>query len=94
MIAAKQMIISGRGTYLVSRIRGGRRKRAQARVGAPDQALTANAGLAAISDLCGRLGVIEVIDAAAGPIKQRNRGFSAGELLTGSRRRSWLGRTS
>jgi Transposase DDE domain group 1 len=67
----------------VSRIRGGRGKRARARVSAPDQALTANAGLAAISELCGRLGVIEAIDAAAGPIKQRNPGFSAGELLTG-----------
>jgi hypothetical protein len=33
--------------------------------------------------LCGRLGVIEAVDAAVGPIKQRDRGFSAGELLAG-----------
>ena len=67
----------------MSRIRGSRRKRRQVRVGAPDAALTANAGLAAVSELCGRLGVIEALDAAIGPVKQRDRGFGAGELLTG-----------
>ena len=67
----------------MSRIRGGRRKRQQVRVGAPDAALTANAGLAVITELCGRLGVIEALDEAVGPIKQRDRGFGAGELLTG-----------
>ena len=75
--------LSGEGTYLVARIRGGRRKRRLARVGALDRALTPNAGLAAVSELCGRLGVIEAIDAAVGPVKQRDRGFGAGELLTG-----------
>jgi Transposase DDE domain group 1 len=53
------------------------------RIGAPDRSLTANAGLAAVSELCSRLGVIEAIDAAAGPIKQRDRGFGGGELLAG-----------
>jgi len=67
----------------VMRIRGGKRKRRQARIGAPDQALTPNAGLAAVSELCDRLGVIGALDAAVGPIKQRRRGFGAGELLTG-----------
>jgi hypothetical protein len=52
-------------------------------MGAPDRALTANAGLAAVSELCGRLGVIEALDAAVGPVKQRDRGFGAGEPLTG-----------
>src|SRR6202011_2078361 len=47
-------------------------------------ALTPNAGLAAVSELCGRLGVIRALDAAVGPIKQRDRGFGAGELLAGS----------
>jgi hypothetical protein len=75
--------LSGEGTYLVSRIRVGRRKRRQVRIGAPDRALTANAGLAAVSELCGRLGVIEALDTAIGPVKQRDRGFGAGELLTG-----------
>jgi hypothetical protein len=72
-----------RGTHLVSRIRGGKRKRRQARVGAADPALTPSAGLAAISELCDRLGVIGALDAAVGPVKQRNRGYGAGELLAG-----------
>jgi hypothetical protein len=67
----------------VNRIRGGRQDRQGPRVGAPDAALTANAGLAAVTELCGRLGVIEALDAAVGPVKQRDRGFGAGELLTG-----------
>jgi hypothetical protein len=67
----------------VKRIRGGRRKRRQVRVGVPDASLTANAGLAAVTELCDRLGVVEELDAAVGPIKQRDRGFGAGELLTG-----------
>jgi Transposase DDE domain group 1 len=53
------------------------------RAGAPDPSLTANAGLAAVTELCGRLGVIGALDAAVGPIKQRDRGFGAGELLAG-----------
>jgi Transposase DDE domain group 1 len=75
--------LSGEGTYLVSRIRGGRRKRRQVRIGAPDAALTANAGLAVVTELCGRLGVVEELDAAVGPVKQRDRGAGAGELLCG-----------
>jgi hypothetical protein len=67
----------------VRRIRGSKRKRRQVRVGAPDRALTANAGLAAVAELCDRLGVVEELDAAVGPIKQRDRGFGAGELLAG-----------
>ena len=39
--------------------------------------------MAAISELCDRLGVIGALDAAVGPIKQRDRGFGAGELLAG-----------
>jgi hypothetical protein len=67
----------------VSSICGGRRPRRQVRIGAADGALTANAGLAVVTELCGRLGVIEAVDAAVGPIKQQDRGFGAGELLTG-----------
>jgi len=67
----------------VARIRGGKGKRRQARVGAPDRALTPNAGMAAVGELCDRLGVIGALDAAVGPVKQRKRGFGAGELLTG-----------
>ena len=68
----------------MNRIRSGAgRSRQQPRIGAPDRSLTPNAGLAAITELCGRLGVIGALDAAVGPIKQRERGFGAGELLTG-----------
>jgi len=88
------VIARGEGTYLVARIRGGSRKRQQPRVGAPDRALTPNAGLAAVSELCGRLGVVGAIDAPAGPIKQRDRGLGAGELLTGIAAAQLAGETS
>ena len=48
-----------------------------------DPALTPNAGLAAITELCGRLGVIGALDTAVGPVDERERGFGAGELLCG-----------
>ena len=68
----------------MKRIRSGAgRPRQQPRIGAPDRSLTPNAGLTAVTELCGRLGVIGALDAAVGPIKQRERGFGAGELLTG-----------
>lgn len=53
------------------------------RVGAPDPSLTAVSGMAAISELCDQLGVVEALDTAVGPIKRRDRGFGAGELLVG-----------
>ena len=69
---------------MVNRIRSGAGKsRQQPRIGAPDPALTPNTGLAVITELCERLGVIEALDTAVGPIKQRERGFGAGELLCG-----------
>jgi hypothetical protein len=52
-------------------------------VGAPDPSLTAVSGMAAISELVARLGVIEALDTAVGPIKQRDRGCGAGGLLVG-----------
>ena len=68
----------------MNRIRSGASgSRRRPRIGAPDRSLTANAGLAVITELCGRLGVIGALDAAVGPITQRDRGFGAGELLTG-----------
>jgi hypothetical protein len=73
----------GEDTYLVARICGGSLPRQRVRAGAPDASLTANAGLAAVTELCDRLGVIRALDAAAGPVKQRDRGFGAGELLCG-----------
>ena len=79
----------------MKRIRSGAgRSRQQPRIGAPDPALTPNAGLAAITGLCDRLGVIGALDAAVGPIKQRERGFGVGGCWLGWLRRSWPGRTS
>ena len=67
----------------MKRIRSRAGKRQQPRIGAPDRSLTPNAGLAAVTELCDQLGVISALDAAVGPVKQRDRGFGAGELLTG-----------
>jgi hypothetical protein len=53
------------------------------RIGAPDRSVTKFAGLAAVTELMDRLGVIESLDAAVGPIKQRARGHGAGQLLVG-----------
>jgi hypothetical protein len=39
--------------------------------------------MAAVTGLCGRLGVIGAIDSAVGPVKERDRRFGAGELLAG-----------
>ena len=64
------------------------------RAGAPDASLTPNAGLAAISELCDRLDVTGALDAAVGPVKQRDRGYGPAGCWPGSRRRSWPGRTS
>lgn len=73
----------GEGTYLVGSVRGKRGERPRVRVGAPDPSLTAVSGMAAVTELVDRLGVIEALDDAVGPIKQRAGGFSAGELLVG-----------
>jgi Transposase DDE domain group 1 len=61
-------------------IRGVRR---QVRVGVPDRSLTAVSGVVAVTELVDRLGMIKLLDAAVGPIKRRDRGFGAGELLVG-----------
>jgi hypothetical protein len=39
--------------------------------------------MAVVTELVERLGVISALDAAVGPIKERDRGFGAGELLVG-----------
>jgi Transposase DDE domain group 1 len=54
------------------------------RVGASDESLTGVSGLAAVTELCERLGVVERLDAAVGPIKTRDRGFTAGQVLVGT----------
>ena len=66
----------------MNRIRRGKRGRRQVAAGVPDRALTPNAGLAAVTGLCDRLGVIGALYAAVGPVKQRDRGF--GEINSAS----------
>ena len=67
----------------MSTVREIRRLRRRVRVGAPDPALTPVSGLAAVTELVDRLGMIKLLDAAIGPIKTRDRGFTGGELLVG-----------
>jgi hypothetical protein len=67
----------------VDRVREIRRLRRRVRVGAPDPSLTPVSGLAAVTELVDRLNMITLLDAAVGPIKARDRGFTGGELLVG-----------
>jgi len=53
------------------------------RIGAPDASLTGLAGLVTVDELTARLGLVGELDAAVGPIKQRQRGATAGGLLVG-----------
>jgi len=48
-----------------------------------DGSLTWFSGMAAVTELVERLGVIERLDTAIGPIKSRDRGCSGGELVVG-----------
>lgn len=68
---------------MVTTIRDARTHRGPVRIGAPDPSLTRYAGMVAVSELVERLGVVEAIDAAVGPIKQRDRGFGLGQVLVG-----------
>jgi hypothetical protein len=51
------------------------------RIGKPDPFLTPNSGLVAVTELTDRLGVTAALDAGIGPVKQRKRGLTGGELL-------------
>ncbi len=67
----------------MGRVREIRRLRRRVRVGAPDRSLTRFAGMAAVTELVDRLNMIKLLDAAIGPIKARDRGFTGGEMLVG-----------
>jgi hypothetical protein len=67
----------------VDRLRGIRRLRRLVGIGAPDPSLTAVSGMVVVAELVDRLNMIKLLDAAIGPIKARDRGFSGGELLVG-----------
>ena len=85
--------LSGGGAYW-----GGRVVR-RAWIGAPDPTLTPTSGLLALSELVERLDVIDRLDAAIGPIKQRRRGQRRGSVGRARRRAafgqgaSWSGST-
>src|SRR5216684_4109485 len=59
------------------------RTRGRIRIGSADPSLTGSGGMLAVTELCGKLGLIEALDAGIGPLKQRRRGFSGGQVLTG-----------
>jgi hypothetical protein len=67
----------------VSRIRGRRGRVVGVRVGAADSGLTPVAGIAAVTELVARLGVVAAVDAAVGSVKSRRRGHGVGGLLVG-----------
>jgi len=52
-------------------------------IGIPDPTLTGLAGLAAVDELIGRLGIVEVLNRGISPIKARDRGLTGGQLLVG-----------
>jgi hypothetical protein len=60
-----------------------RRLRRRVRIGAPDPSLTPVSGMAAVTELVDRLSMIGLLDAAIGPIKQRERGHTGAQLLVG-----------
>jgi hypothetical protein len=60
-------------------------------IGAPDESLTSCAGVVAIAELASRLGVIGALDDAVGPIKQRDRGLTGGQLLVSLAQTQMLG---
>jgi len=53
------------------------------RIGVPDPTLTPMSGMIAVTELVERLDVIGRLDTAIGPIKQRRRGHTGGQLLMG-----------
>jgi hypothetical protein len=74
-------------THQVNRIRNektsGKRSQGRVRIGDADPALTGNAGMVTVTGLLDRLDVIGQLDKAIGPIKVRDRGSGAGQLLAG-----------
>src|SRR5512142_3394882 len=66
---------------LAAAVRG--RTRGRIQIGADDPSLTAAGGMLAVTELCGKLGLIEALDAGMGEVKQRRRGFSGGQELAG-----------
>lgn len=77
----------GRSTRKQHRKHGRRR----VRIGAPDPSLTATSGVAAVAEFVAKLDVVARFDRGIGPLKKRERGASAGELLVGMAQSQLLG---
>ena len=75
----------------MGRVREIRRVRRRVRIGAPDASLTRFSGAIAVTELVDRLAMIKLLDAAIGPIKSRDRGFSGGDRSRRCRRACALG---
>ena len=54
------------------------KNRGRVQIGEPDPSLTGNGGMIAVTELIGKLSLIEALDAGIGPVKQRARGLPAG----------------
>src|SRR6266487_5221770 len=76
------------GTRSVKRIAG---LAGQVDVGTPDTSLTSASGVVAVSELVARLGVVVALDDAIGPVKQRDRGLTGGQLLVSLAQTQMLG---
>ncbi|RBY80537.1 hypothetical protein DQ238_08085 [Geodermatophilus sp. TF02-6] len=63
-------------------------------MGAPDASLTGCGGVAVLAELEHRLGVAAALDTAVGPIKQRDRGLSAGQFLLALAQAQMCGETA
>ena len=76
-----------KGTCSVKTIRPRKRNSKQpkrrVRIGAPDPTVTGFAGLVAVDELTARLGLVAELDRGIGPIKERERGLTGGQLLVG-----------
>jgi hypothetical protein len=76
-----------RNTCSVRKLRGKKRSAERSarrvRIGVPDGSPTALAGLAALDEVTARLGIVGALDRGIGPIKQRARGLTGGQLLMG-----------
>ena len=59
------------------------RSRGRIRIGADDPSLTGAGGMLAVTELCGKLDLTGALDAGIGPVKQRRRGFTGGQVLAG-----------
>ena len=57
--------------------------RGRIQIGAADPSLTRAGGMIAVTELCGKLGLTAALDEGIGPVKQRARGFTGGQVLTG-----------